>query len=299
MPEGDTIYRLAERLQSQFAGQVVERVDERRSSLRAGDLTNARFDNAINHGKHLQMRFSNGLTLHSHLKMTGAWTTSRPSANPNVPKLGIQFAQKMLWGVGLPILELYPTAREPYRLQRLGPDLIRTEQRDHDLAAFQHLPLTAALLKQTIAAGLGNIYAVELPYLFGLSPFTPISEIEAPLPIWHLGQALLKANACIGPQTTTGFRHKPLMHHIYGKAGRACLVCRTLIQCQGEAETSWSRLIWWCPTCQPQSATLPQVDRALRLARRHRLALALFRGEESRLRIAQALSPQRRLTFLS
>lgn len=299
MPEGDTIFRLAERLQSWFGGQTVQGVDQRRSSLRASELTDSQFSNAVNHGKHLLMRFSNGLTLHSHLKMTGTWTTGSPGGNPNVPKLGLHFPQRTLWGVGLPILELYPTAREGHRLQRLGPDLIRTGKQAHDLASFPHLPLTAALLKQTIAAGLGNIYAVELPFLFGLSPFTPLSCLESPLEVWHFGQALLKANACIGPQTTTGFRHKPLLHHVYGKGGRACGVCRGTIAARREAETSWSRSVWWCPTCQPREATRPNLGRALQLTRRHRLALSIYRDDEERLALVRALPPLKRLALLS
>ncbi|UQU62425.1 hypothetical protein COUCH_25745 [Couchioplanes caeruleus] len=82
MAEGDSIRRLADRLTGAFAGHTVAACRYRR----CGDLP-IRFDGdrllecaAV--GKHLLMRFASGRTLHSHLRMQGAWRRHRTGWRP-------------------------------------------------------------------------------------------------------------------------------------------------------------------------------------------------------------------------
>lgn len=77
MPEGDTIYRTARRLDSALRDQEVTRFDLRVPRLATADLTGETVHGVVPRGKHLLMRIGD-FTLHSHLRMDGAWFTYRP-----------------------------------------------------------------------------------------------------------------------------------------------------------------------------------------------------------------------------
>ncbi|MDF2919959.1 MAG: formamidopyrimidine-DNA glycosylase, partial [Microbacterium sp.] len=77
MPEGDSVYRLRQRLDAATTGERV-RDGELRSGPAAGtSLAGRRIRGYDTHGKHLLTRFDDGTTLHTHLRMQGSWTLTR------------------------------------------------------------------------------------------------------------------------------------------------------------------------------------------------------------------------------
>ena len=81
MAEGDSILRLARRVEAALAGSVVSaRTPGRRrpEGRPAADLDGRVLVGAESRGKHLLLRFDGGLVLHSHLGMRGAWHLYRP-----------------------------------------------------------------------------------------------------------------------------------------------------------------------------------------------------------------------------
>ena len=80
MPEGDTIHHAAARIRAVLEGQVPEEIltPQPRHASTAGPSGSpgARCASVDAHGKHLFLRFEGGLTLHSHLRMSGAWASS-------------------------------------------------------------------------------------------------------------------------------------------------------------------------------------------------------------------------------
>ncbi len=76
MPEGDTIAYAARRLRPILLGQVPE-LQARHGSLRGWEerLAGREVTAIDTYGKHLFLRFDGDLTIHSHLRMTGAWHT--------------------------------------------------------------------------------------------------------------------------------------------------------------------------------------------------------------------------------
>ncbi|HVM24757.1 MAG TPA: DNA-formamidopyrimidine glycosylase family protein, partial [Candidatus Limnocylindrales bacterium] len=83
MPEGDTIYRTADVLRAALVGRVITaaRAQPRPGLRRVPDLTvlvGARVERVDPRGKHLLIGFDNGLTLRSHLRMSGSWHRYRP-----------------------------------------------------------------------------------------------------------------------------------------------------------------------------------------------------------------------------
>ena len=75
MPEGDTILSIAGQLRPVLVGEPVARLStpQRRHALDRWpqNLAGARVRSIDTHGKHLFLRWDNGLTIHSHLRMSG------------------------------------------------------------------------------------------------------------------------------------------------------------------------------------------------------------------------------------
>ncbi|MDX6667066.1 MAG: endonuclease, partial [Solirubrobacteraceae bacterium] len=77
MPEGDTIHFAARRVRSVLEARVPEEIltpQRRHDRDRWPERLAGRAVRSVDaHGKHLFLRFDGDLTLHSHLRMTGAW----------------------------------------------------------------------------------------------------------------------------------------------------------------------------------------------------------------------------------
>src|SRR6266436_2050286 len=78
MPEGDTIHHAAGLIRSVLEHRVPDEIvtpQPRHGPQRWPERLAERSVRAVDaHGKHLFIRFEGDLTLHSHLRMTGAWS---------------------------------------------------------------------------------------------------------------------------------------------------------------------------------------------------------------------------------
>ncbi|MDX6744101.1 DNA-formamidopyrimidine glycosylase family protein [Actinocorallia sp. A-T 12471] len=72
MPEGDSVWRAARDLREVLAGHELLEADLRVPRLATADLTGRVVRDVVPRGKHLLIRFD-GMVLHSHLLMDGAW----------------------------------------------------------------------------------------------------------------------------------------------------------------------------------------------------------------------------------
>lgn len=263
MPEGDSVYRLARRLDRDLRGRTVTRSDLRVPAHATADLTGRTVLEHDTHGKHLLTRFSDGLTLHTHLRMDGSWTVTGPGRQlprrlmPDVRVvLGVDTGHTA-YGVLLPVVDLLPTADEHAVVGHLGPDPLR-EDWDPDeavrrLSADPDRTLVAALLDQTLVAGWGNLWADELAFLRGHSPWTRIGDVDVPALV-RLGARALRHSALTpgAHQVTTGNTRRGEQHYVAGRAGRPCLRCGTTVRVVDAVPNDPERRrTWWCPTCQP------------------------------------------------
>ncbi len=112
-------------------------------------------------------------------------------------------------------------------------------------------PLGAALLDQRNAAGFGNVYAVELPFIAGISPHQPVGSIDGLGDLVAVGAAVIRTNAERGPQNTTGRRLHAADHWIYAKRGRPARCAAPCSTAASDRESPWGRVTVWCPACQP------------------------------------------------
>lgn len=284
MPEGDTIRRLADRINKRFAGERVRQCFPRHPRIVHLDLVGSRLESADAVGKHLLVRFDE-TTLHAHLQMDGRWRLGRRTTEPAWRRrLELQMDTGWLTAIDMPVLEAVPTSAEPSIIGYLGPDLCGPSEPDLDAVETRilrqpELPLAGALLDQRSVAGFGNVYAVEVPFICGVSPFQAVASIEGLDQLLRVGAALIRTNATRGPRNTTGRRLDTSQHWVYGGRGQPCPICATTLRGLSETISPWGRVTTWCPTCQPDTevARVDQ-DRWRRLLALHPAARSLSRS---------------------
>lgn len=259
MPEGDTLRRLADKITSRFAGARVERSAMRDPRLAGVDLAGTVLLDADAYGKHLFVRFDDGRSLHAHLLMTGSFEVGGPARDSEWKRrVELWLGDGRLTGVDVPVLGVIPTADEHEITGHLGPDLCRP-QTPPDVAEIARRmigsgddPLTGSMLDQRNAAGFGNVYVNDVPFIVGVSPFQPVGSIDGLEALVAIGAALIRANAERGPQNTTGKRLHTDARWVHGVGRRPCPVCGSKLSYRSGDETPWTRSITWCPSCQPE-----------------------------------------------
>ena len=293
MPEGDTIRRLADRLHTAAAGRTITRTTIRHNRYATTDLSGLTMVEVDAVGKHLLMRLASpdgrrGVTIHSHLRMSGRWTLGVPPRTP-AWKRRVELVLDQgppLVATDLPVLDIGPTTSEPRWIGHLGPDLCGGRfdlgEAVANLRMAGDTPLGQALLDQRNLAGVGNLYAVEMPFMVGVSPWASTNRVEGLEVLVGLARALLPVNARFGPQTTTGLTGRRRTHWIYGRSGQPCPVCGTALVVAEEKEVPWGRVTTWCPGCQagstaPDPPVVVDEARMWRLLRRHRPAAHAYR----------------------
>ena len=94
MPEGDTIHYAANRIRPVLEGHVPDALETphpRFGRDRWPERLAGRAVRSVDaYGKHLFLRFEGGLTIHSHLRMTGSWRVlDRGAQWPPLAALGL------------------------------------------------------------------------------------------------------------------------------------------------------------------------------------------------------------------
>jgi endonuclease-8 len=256
MPEGDTVFRTARRLDDALAGGEVTRFDLRVPRFATLDLTGQPVHGAVSRGKHLLLRIGDN-TLHSHLRMDGAWFVYRPGEKWRQPAFKVRAivgtAEREAVGVDIAEIEVVPTRDESELVGYLGPDPLAD---DWDMPeAVRRLgadtrSIHVALLDQRNVAGFGNEYAAELLFLRGILPTTPTPEVDVTA-LLSLGVRTIRANRDRPSRTFTGIDRPGQAAWVYGRSGRPCRRCGTRIL-RGElgADPTRERVTFWCPSCQ-------------------------------------------------
>ncbi len=268
MPEGDSVWKLARRLDRQLAGHTLTRSDFRTPRLATRDVAGREVLGHDTHGKHLLTRLSGTgssppATLHSHLRMDGSWSTLAPgkrlpgTLQPHVRLVLDLDDGRSVHGIRLHDLDLVATDREPDLVGHLGPDPLR-EDWDADeavrrLAAAPERPFVTALLDQRSVAGFGNLWANELAFLTGVSPWTPIGDVDVDRLVGRAATMLRHSATVAGAyQVTTGSPVRGDDHWVTGRQRQGCRRCRGPISVVAEvAGDAANRRTWWCPACQP------------------------------------------------
>jgi endonuclease-8 len=276
MPEGDTVWLSGRRLHAALAGRTLTGSDFRVPQLAAADLTGAAVLGVMSRGKHLLTRFDTGRTLHTHLRMDGSWhlyrSARRWTGGPDWQvRVVLRTAEWDAVGYRLPVVELLPTAEEDRAVGHLGPDLLGPDwDPDRAVANLLREPDRAvgeALLDQRNLAGLGNLYRLELCFLRGVSPWTPVAAVPNLRAVVELGRRLLLANRDRPEQVTTGSLRRGEHHWVIGRANEPCRRCGRRIRRAEQGPPPRQRITYWCPRCQPGPAPAESAATAGRTGR--------------------------------
>ena len=248
MPEGDTIWRTAAALRRRLAGQLVR--EARPAAI--GRVKGRRLEAVDANGKHLLMRFEGGMTLHSHMRMTGAWHLYRPGERWRQPEryatVVLTFEDTVAVCFKAPVMELVVDERLP--VAHLGPDIL-VDPFDLDevirrVGQSEAPTVGELLLEQRVCAGVGNIYKCETLWVLRLDPWTPPAQLDEPA----LRRIYTTARQLMRRTLLTPIAHQRTAVH--GRAGRPCPRCEMPIRIRPQG--AQARLTYFCPGCQGEPA---------------------------------------------
>jgi endonuclease-8 len=274
VPEGDTIFRAARTLNRALAGQTVTRFETVLPQLSRIDqefpVAGRTVESVESQGKWMLMRFSGDLTLLTHMRMNGSWHIYRPGEAWRRGRLHmrivIETASFVAVGFNVPVAEFHDSAslgRHP-SLTRLGPDVLDQEFDPAETASRLHelgdLPVGEALLRQSMVAGIGNVYKSEICFACRVNPFRQVSSLSEAelLCLTTKASEYLRANvtdASRGIVTYSGFRRTTRRTDpgarlwVYGRNNQSCRCCGAAIRSQKRGAAA--RVSFWCPRCQP------------------------------------------------
>ncbi|GGS46783.1 putative endonuclease 8 2 [Planobispora rosea] len=184
MPEGDVVHRTAERLGRALDGRPLTRSDFRVPRHATADLTGRIVLETVPRGKHLLTRVEGGLTVHTHLRMEGAWHISpagRRVPQGDLVRLVLANAEWQAVGVRLGMVDLLRTGEEHRVVGHLGPDPLGPDWDAREvvrrLLEDPGRTIGEALLDQRNLAGIGTIYRAETLFLAGIWPWRPVEAV--------------------------------------------------------------------------------------------------------------------------
>jgi endonuclease VIII len=253
VPEGDTIWRTAASLRSALAGRTV--VSARPAAL--ARLAGTTLTAVEPVGKHLLMRFSDGSTLHSHMRMRGSWHLYGQADRWRRPewqaRAVLDFGDRLAVCFAAPVVELVRDARQA--IAHLGPDLLRDDvQLDAVVARARALgpaQLGELLLDQRVCSGIGNVYKCEGLWEQRLDPWRSSAELsdEQLGELFATVRDALRANLrgqSFGRRFAGG-RYAA----VHGRRGRPCPRCGTPVAARLQGgQSEQVRWTYWCPGCQ-------------------------------------------------
>lgn len=249
LPEVETVRRgLARALE----GRRLTAVENRRADLRfplparfGARLTGRTVEAVGRRGKFLLIGLSGGLTLIAHLGMSGRFRVfdgTLPVAGPHDhvvfatdDRITVRFHDPRRFGF-MDLVDTADMARHPM-LARLGPEPLAEGFSGPVLASRlkgRRAPIKAALLDQSVVAGLGNIYACEALFGAGISPNRTAATVQgrrADKLASAIKTVLAAAIAAGGSslrdhrQTSGELGYFQASFAVYGREGQACPGC--------------------------------------------------------------------------
>jgi endonuclease-8 len=265
MPEGHTIHRLARDQRRDLAGRpVAASSPQGRFAVGAADLDGRVLLGTEARGKHLFHHYEGERLLYVHLGLIGKFHRSRVDEPARAGEVRLRLeGEQVRWDLAGPMrCDLVSATEYEQIVSDLGPDPLRRGTRAADFAARLHrkrAPVAAALLDQTVIAGIGNVYRAELLFLRGIHPARPavsLDEHEA-YALWDETVAQLRQGLRLNRIVTITAEDRGGLPagrvpagerlYVYQRTGLPCRRCGAPI----ERALIGARKVWWCPVDQP------------------------------------------------
>lgn len=282
MPEGDSVFRLAHRLQF-MTGRKVLATSLRVPRWAVVDFTGDTVGRVWPYGKHLFMGIGDQV-LHTHLKMEGSWSVHPKGERWKKPAHTVRVLLELegdprpieVVGFSLGLVDVFPLEEYPERVEYLGPDVLSEEWeaggREEAIARIlrePERPIGTALLDQKNLAGVGNEYRAEICFLCGVLPTRPVGSVDV-AQVVDMARRLMWANRFSVIRVTTGDKRAGHTSYVFGRHNKPCRRCGARIMkgrlggsdgsgavggggvARGDVARGGEleRITWWCPHCQ-------------------------------------------------
>ncbi len=247
MPEGHLIHAFADRIRTDLAGSEL-RASSPQGKFDPGRLDRHRLLDVRAVGKHLLYDVENAPVLHVHLGMRGLFLRyPDPSTAPRGGTRLRLTGPDVAWDLIAPsTCELLDTPALNRLLGGLGHDPLGPDDREGAMRALRAFPgaVGAAVLDQSVWAGVGNAWRAELLYLARLHPSTScrdLTEARA-ADLWDLTRRLMALGR--DAEQIVSDPDAPDERWVYKRA-----TCRG---CASEVQTAQiaGRTAHWCPAEQ-------------------------------------------------
>ena len=262
MPEGHSLHRLADQL-GELVGHVVAATSPQ-GRFDAAAVDGSTVVDAQAHGKHLLLALRTvqepGVSVHVHLGMRGKWLRFSPVTGPGLKQVRLRLATPhVAWDLIAPsTCELLDPDGVAALLAPLGPDPLRPEaDPDEARRRLQAYPGTvgAALMDQTVLAGVGNVFRAEILHACRIAPGRPAAGVDDAefAALWAGLQAMMRQAVTDGRIITVDVPAvadrqavpEAESRRVYKRT--ACYDCGTPVV----TTTVNGRTAYACPHCQP------------------------------------------------
>jgi endonuclease-8 len=271
MPEGPEIRRAADQIAKAIVDRPIISVFFAFQHLKLYEaILQAQQVTAVQtKGKAMLIRFSNQLSIYSHNQLYGKWMIRSAHDYPQTTRqlrLAIHNAKKsaLLYSASdIEVLDEVAVLYHPF-LSRLGPDVLDETTTPAQVAErfldqrFYRRRLVSLLLDQQFLCGLGNYLRSEVLFVAKVNPtFRPrdcsedqiLKLAAASIAVTHqsyISKGITNDLQLAQQLKAAGKRRSEYRHFVFGRQGKPCYLCETLIV----KEMLAGRRLYYCPSCQ-------------------------------------------------
>jgi endonuclease-8 len=271
VPEGPEIRLVADALEKQVAGRVIDSIYFGMESLKQWEqqLTGATIKKIETYGKALVIRMDNGLNIYSHNQLYGRWHFCKTGDYPDWKRqlrmaIHCQGQSALLYSASdIEVLDQDGLLQHPF-LSKLGPDVLGKSTTVEQIvkrlksARYRNRQLGGVLTDQSFVAGLGNYLRCEVLFYSHLHPGIRSGELdnetlyvlagailELPRQSYHTG-GITNRLARAQQLMKQGVSFEDARFYVFRRQGLPCYRCGTLV----EKYTQAGQACFCCMTCQ-------------------------------------------------
>lgn len=263
MPEMPEVEAVCRKLRDVVVGLRIEGIQVFRCATDAvAEAAAGRDIQAVERrGKHILLRLSGGVTLHTHLRMSGNlfaipdWRFHLAEARVLIQLRG---GSGIVLEDGRALARMDAAADEKINKrmnEELGPEPLGadfTVTRFQAMAKLSRQPAKLFLMDQSNVAGLGNIYAAEVLFRAGVHPRKPVNRLSMPR-VARLHGSIVRVledalKSAVAAYSGPGSFHseETFEMRVYDREGEPCTICERRIRRIPQG----GRSTYYCPGCQ-------------------------------------------------
>jgi len=261
MPEMPEVEAVCRKLRTSVAGLIVDGASVWRCGTPAiAELAiGKKLLRVDRKGKHILIRLDGGVTLHTHLRMSG---NLRAIPDHRMSPANTRILLRLSNGTGIILedpralarMDAIPTSEIDAKLSKLGPEPLSPDfTPDYLITTLRssRQPIKLFLMDQTRVSGLGNIYVAESLFRAAIDPrkvlrTASVKKIER----LHSGIIGVLTNAvqsaCNAFSSPGHFEEFEFPCAVYGREAEPCLECGGKIRRIPQG----GRSTYFCPGCQ-------------------------------------------------